>query len=103
MEDKQEQIQDITFENIIGKVILIGITKMKHNEVVELIQYHGTIVFARENDKICIKQDDGTLRSIPPLLTNITNAKPGEYREKSTGKIITNPDFISTWIIDMPE
>ncbi|MFH0767055.1 MAG: hypothetical protein ABH890_03980 [Bacillota bacterium] len=67
------------------------------------MQYHGHVVYAKENEKIAIKQDDGTHYSIPPVLENIFIAEPGFYQAKSTGKIVVDPDYISNWVIEVKQ
>ena len=36
--------------------------------------------------------------NLPPDPSLIQPAPPGEYRMRSTGEVITNPDFITTWM-----
>jgi hypothetical protein len=34
---------------------------------------------------------------LPPDLSAIRHAAPGEYRLKESGEIVKDPDFITTW------
>lgn len=89
--------KELTFENIIGKVILIGLTYMDHNErILSQEQYHGVIISASEKT-IRIQTKNGEIRTIPPQLSNIRVAEPGIYSAKSTGEVINDPDLISYW------
>jgi len=56
----------------------------------------GTLIESNENT-ICIKQKNGELFGLPPDLSSTKPAPPGEYRLNSTGEIVTDPDFLTTW------
>lgn len=87
----------ITFEELIGKVLLVGITYYtQDNEFIEQKQFYGTVIEANESI-IRIKQKDETVYSLPPDLSSTKRARPGEYKLRSTGEIIVNPDFFATW------
>ena len=90
-------------ENLIGKTILVGITFYdKNGEFVEQSQRCGEIVSINEST-IFIKQKDGEEFGIPNDPTAIETANPGEYRLRSTGEVVENPDFISTWNVTLTE
>ena len=90
-------------ENLIGKTILVGMTFYnKNDEFVEQKQSWGKIVAVNENT-IFIKQKDGEEFSIPNDPSAIEPANPGEFRLRSTGEVVENPDFLSTWNITLPE
>ncbi len=89
--------------DLIGKVILVGMTYYsKNNEFIERKQFWGNIVSVSQNT-IHIRQKNGEEFSIPNDESAIERAKPGEYRLRSTGEVVVNPDFLSTWIITLPE
>ena len=92
--------KNLQFEDLLNKVMLIGITEVHNGELVQETQYNGTVVFAKENKKIEILLDDGSKYSIPPQLNNVMRARKGLYVEQSSGLTIANPDFISTWVIE---
>lgn len=89
---------DITFEQIIGKHILIGITYInKKREIIEQVQFDGTIIEASENRGIIIEKTKSKEKfELPPDLSLIKIAEPGEYKLRSTGELVINPDYIST-------
>ena len=75
----------------------MGITYYTHDkQFIERKQYHGTVIRANEK-AIVIKKPDGELTSIPPDLSSTKPAPAGEYRLRSTGEIVVDPDFLSTW------
>ena len=95
------KIKDITFKSIIGKNILVGMTYVdKKKRVIDSIEFYGKIIKADENKSIIIENIETKEKfELPPDLSSIKIAKPGEYKLRSTGKIIVNPDLITTWIV----
>ena len=90
-------------ENLIGKIILVGMTFYdKNDKFVEQKQNWGEIVAVNENT-VFIKQKDGEEFSIPNDPSAIESANPGEYKLRSTGEVVENPDFLSTWNVTLPE
>ena len=94
----------LTFENIIGKAILVGITYLDNkNVLIEQIQFLGAIVSADEHKEIVVKKENVDEEFVlPPDINSISIAKPGEYRLRSTGEVIVDPDLLTTWTINMP-
>jgi hypothetical protein len=96
---KKKKIND---EKLIGKIILVGMTYYnKNNEFVEQKQFWGTIISINGNN-IVIKQKNGEEFTIPNDKRAIEPANPGEYRLRSTGEVVENPDFLSTWNVTLP-
>ena len=95
---------DITFDNIIGKTILVGLTYYsKDDEFLEQKQFFGTIVTANVNNGITIQKTGVDEQfSLPPDLRSFSVAAPGEYRLRSTGEVISDPDLLTTWTIHKP-
>lgn len=90
--------------SVIGKHILVGVTYRNHDEaVVGVEQFHGKIIRANREEGIII-QLNGTdeERWIPPDLSRLESADPGEYILKSTGEVVVDPDLISTWTVYPP-
>ena len=89
-------------EELIGKHLLIGITFLDAEEnVIEQYQTHGKIVSIDDRQGLAIEKGDGTGRyTIPPDLNNLHLAPPGEYRIRTTGELVIDPDFTSTWVVN---
>jgi hypothetical protein len=69
--------------------------------VVRQTQQHG--INARITDRgIFIKAPNGEEFSLPPDLNSLIPARPGTYRMRSTGEVIDDPDYLSTWTINVP-
>ena len=89
--------KEITLDELVGKLLLVGITYYTAgNEFIEQKQFYGTVIEANESF-ICIRQQDGTEFTLPSDLSSTKRARPGEYKLRSTGEIVTNPDFFATW------
>lgn len=89
--------KEITLDELIGKLLLVGITYYTdNNELIEQKQFYGTVTEANESF-ILIKQPDGTEFTLPSDLNSTKRARPGEYKLRSTGEIVTNPDYFATW------
>lgn len=96
-------MSQITFADLIGKTILIGLTYYTaKNELIERKQYWGTVIEADE-EKVLVKMANGRYFGLPPDLRSTQIAPPGEYRLRSTGEIVVNPDFLSRWNVNRPE
>ena len=84
-------------EQYIGKHLLAGITYLDHEKnVTKQIQVHGTITRINEQG-IFFVQSNGEEFSLPPDPKSPKPASPGSYRLRSTGEVVENPDFISSW------
>lgn len=93
----------ISLTDMIGKTLIVGVTYLTHeDEFIERKQFWGTVVSANQSG-ILLKQGNGEVFSLPPDLSSTTIALPGEYRLKSTGEVVINPDYLTTWIINKPE
>ena len=92
-----EQVQQF-----LNKHIIIGITIVDHeNNLVEQFQLHGDIVrISLEECCIVVKLNNSDDEyTLPPDLSAIEEAPPGEYRLRSTGEVVTNPDFMTSWTV----
>lgn len=110
----------LTFKNIIGKTILVGITFLEHDGTfISMIQFSGKIVSADKHESIIIASENlknvmdlipdtsqkGSCDtySLPPDLSALKMAPMGEYRLKSTGEVIINPTLLTSWTLTAPE
>ena len=39
---------------------------------------------------------------LPPQLNAFEKARPGEYRLRSTGEVVVDPDLLSSWTVQAP-
>lgn len=87
---------------VLGKVVLIGVTFLDGDgQLIEQFQTFGPIVSVDDRRGVVIERSDGSGPfGIPPGIENLKPAPPGEYRLRSTGHVVENPDFISTWTVE---
>lgn len=98
---------EITWEDLEarlqGCMFLIGITFVDDKEAV-IDQYQTSGRFQEFDDVLMrIAREDGSIYQVPYDPETITYAEPGEYRERSTGRVITDPDFLIRWTIRITE
>lgn len=90
----------IETKNLIDKILLIGITILNSSdELIAQIQVFGPIIEVNSNGIIILRNQTQSKFSIPADFENISLANPGEYKLRSTGEIVIDPDFISSWTV----
>ena len=92
-------MSDITFDDLIGKVILIGVTYVdQQDNLLDRKQWWGVVENASPDVGIRVALKNSSDPCVlPPDLNSVKRAAPGEYRLKETGEIIKDPDFLTTW------
>ena len=94
---EQHDIDLARADEYLGKVILVGITYTDpDDEVVGQIQWHGIIEAVEPLLQIRVSGSD-EVRTLPP---QVQNAGPGEYKLRSTGEVVTDPDFLASWTVE---
>jgi hypothetical protein len=90
---------EITFADLPGKKILIGITYVDRQEnVLDRKQWWGVIEEASSEVGIRVALKNSSDPCVlPPDLSAIRLASPGEYHLKDSDEIVKDPDFITTW------
>ncbi len=90
-----ELLENVIPEEIIGKLIIIGITVYNSDKkIVDRFQTHGIAEKVQGHFLLVRKKDDNIFRI--PLLPLI-KAKPGKYKENNSDVIIENPDFLAQY------
>lgn len=89
-------------ESLVGKRVLVGLTFVNaQDEAVEQTQYHGVIESADEHDGFAVRRaDTGEVEWLPPDLRAFETAARGEYRLRSTGEVVVDPDLLTAWTIE---
>jgi hypothetical protein len=97
-------VTDDSAAKYIGKHLLIGVTYLDHAEnILEQKQWYGTIIRVNDQEGIVIQRSDIEQEmKLPPGLRSLKEAPKGEYRMRSTGKIVVDPDFLTTWTVKRP-
>jgi hypothetical protein len=94
-------------ESAVGKTVLVGITYLAADgqTVKRQVQYHGVVAVVDGKVGVTIECDgvhSGEKLSLPPDMKVFTPAKPGEYRLRSTGEVVVDPDFVTNWTSAKP-
>jgi hypothetical protein len=93
-------------EALRGAYVIVGITTVEANgDPISQVQFHGRVTIADPERGICIALEGAHADEtywMPPQPESFQSAPPGEYRLRSTGEVITDPDFTTTWTITKP-
>lgn len=87
---------------LIGKSLLIGISHADSaGNIVRRSQVFGTVIIADRSRGIYIRDRQGRQEEwvFPPDTRGIKPAPPGEYRNRATGEVVNDPDYLGTWMI----
>jgi hypothetical protein len=87
-----------------GQLVLVGLAyfEVDAEEPFEQQQLFGRVVSADEREGILLSlegQRTGEQFNLPPDTRSFREADPGEYRLRSTGEVVVNPDFTVTFSI----
>src|SRR5690349_11190347 len=78
----------------IGKLLLIGLAfKAEDGSWAERFQVHGRITAIRDDGFLELTKSSGDVFVFPFNPMHIETAKPGTYRELSTGEEVVDPDL----------
>jgi hypothetical protein len=94
-------------DGMVGQLVLAGITYMAADgkTVTSHVQCWGRIISAKPEGIAIVCEGKmwlGETMTLPPHLSAFHAAQPGEYRLRSTGEIIENPDLTTTWSVTEP-
>jgi hypothetical protein len=92
----------ISLNELMGKTALVGISRYgAEGALLGREQFFGKVV--RADEKAIAIEADGEIYTLPPDTSPVRRARPGEYKLRSTGKIIKDPDFLITWNVEAGE
>jgi len=107
MENSETNPLGLLWSDLVGKTILVGVTTQDfRGNVLYQEQVHGRIDVADPKRGLVIELHGagaGRKYALPPDLRSLEDAPPGEYRLRSTGEIVRDPDFLVTWIVTQPD
>src|SRR6185369_1239537 len=85
---------------VLGKLVLVGISfYTSTGTLIEQFQTNGIAERVLE-DLLYLRRADGGTFAVPYDPDYIKRAAAGTYTEKTTGRQIVNPDFLSQWKIN---
>lgn len=96
------EIWDTTIAvDLIGKVLLVGATYFAADGTfIEQEQFYGKVISASTAGGIVIELEgkrSGEQFTLPPDTRSIYRAAAGDYRLRSTGEVVVDPDFTATY------
>lgn len=88
-------------EALPGKCLLVGITYVAEDgSLIEQQQFFGEVQSAHPRKGILLAlqgRRTGEQYNLPPDTRSIELAAPGEYRLRSTGEVVVDPDYTVTF------
>jgi hypothetical protein len=83
----------------IGKVVMVGVTLVDHKgAIIKRVQAHGVIKAIEDDAGIVLSLPHAAKPFLlPPVLASLRAVPPGTYRERSTGDLVSNPDYATVW------
>jgi hypothetical protein len=98
--------EPVTWGELEGKLLLVGLTINDHDGgFLRREQCYGRIVSADRSKGLVIAlegSEAGKTYRLPPDLRSVQRAPRGQYRLRSTGEVVTDPDFVAKWIVQRP-
>lgn len=89
-----------SIDSLLDKILLIGITVLdKDDELITQIQVYGPVIRINAEGIVISRNETQAEFSIPPDFDNIFEAEPGEYKLRSTGEVVVEPDYLSSWTL----
>lgn len=93
-------------KDLIGRTVIVGLTYCDPDgSFSHQVQMHGEIESADPVEGVLVRLEgerDGETYLLPPQFEAFERARRGEYRLRETGEVIHDPDFLTTWTIEMP-
>jgi len=105
MADDQKNTERLMSEeelrDIVGKYILVGLTHVDADQKPHRYeQVHGRVARANRREGIVLSRPDGSEYQLPPSMEGFQKGEEGEYRLRSTGEIVENPDYVVTYFVN---
>lgn len=105
MEDDRLLWDEIFADRLVGATVLVGLTRrLPTGDQHE--QFYGAVVAADPTDGVALRlkgKRAGEIYHLPPDLRALAPAPSGEYRLRSTGEVVVDPDYVTNWTVDPPK
>ena len=101
MPNSEITIDEVKAQEMIGKIVLVGVTyRNEKDEVTGTTEYFGYVKRINSEEGLVIERGDTEEEmSLPPMLEQYEKASPGTYNLKSCDYSIENPDYLATWSV----
>jgi hypothetical protein len=96
---------DVLANELVGKSLLVGITHTdSEGNMLRRSQVFGLVTIASRANGICIRDmQTSEEKWLPPDTRGIKPAPAGEYRNRATGEVVNDPDYLGSWTIAAPK
>lgn len=105
-DDGRPEWDDDTAEALRGAYVLVGIsTEDANGKLLSQVQMHGRVSELGVDRGVIVTLEGvraGETYVLPPDLRAWRPAPPGEYRLRSTGEVVVDPDYTASWTITKP-
>jgi hypothetical protein len=103
---ERPQFDEAFAQTLVGKTILVGRTiQDKRGELKGQDQFWGTVESASSSGIVLALQGlrAGERQTLPPATDWLERAQPGNYKLRSTGETVVDPDFLLTVRLTRPD
>ncbi|QAU34668.1 hypothetical protein [Janthinobacterium sp. 17J80-10] len=87
--------------DLVGKILLVGASYFSADGTfIEQEQFYGRVLSASTDEGIVLELEGSRLGeefTLPPDTRSIYRAAAGEYKLRSTGEVVVDPDFTATY------
>jgi len=88
----------ILLSHYIGKTVLVGVRELgRDKRPKRQMEWVGRIARLSAEEGIVVELEDGPPCVLPPDLSQLEAATPGEYQLHSSARVVADPDFATTW------
>lgn len=92
-----------SLSSLVGKTVMVGVDLHDSSGMlVRRVQIHGMVSEA-DTEAVVVSMVGGKRFYLPPAPTAFRQLPKGTYRERSTGEVITDPDFVVVWSAQVEE
>ncbi|MEX2415221.1 MAG: hypothetical protein WD424_03680 [Paenibacillaceae bacterium] len=97
-------IDENKMKSLLYKYVIIGLSYIdKDDNFLETVQLHGRVMRINSTEGIVVQREDKQEEYKLPLdFDAFLLAQSGEYKLNTTGEIIVDPDYVSSWAIRKP-
>ena len=90
---------DALANDLVGKSLLVGITHTdSEGNILRRSQIFSLVTVANRSNGICIRDTQTSEEKwFPPDTRGIKPAPAGEYRNRATGEVVREPDYLGSW------
>lgn len=89
--------------DLVGSSLLVALTFVDHAGVLQRRQQlFGTVLSVSIGAGISLRQANGEIVSIAPLLHAIEPGEPGLYQLADSGELVEDPDFVAHITVTSP-